>query len=45
MVIRISTFQLSLPAWGAWIEISDMSVNASTNRRSPHGERGLKLAD
>ena len=34
----------SLPAWGAWIEITGMlEPEKPTPRRSPHGERGLKL--
>ena len=32
---------LSLPAWGAWIEISGASGGATSGvSRSPHGERG-----
>ena len=35
---------LSLPAWGAWIEIlSYVPSPAATLGRSPHGGRGLKL--
>ena len=38
------TSLLSLPAWGAWIEIKDELDRMSLDeRRSPHGERGLKL--
>ena len=34
----------SLPAWGAWIEISKSVIRTSeVSSRSPHGERGLKL--
>ena len=39
----ICTFLLSLPAWGAWIEISSANaVKSIFQCRSPHGERGLK---
>jgi len=35
---------MSLPAWGEWIEIS-LAVSPTTlnERLSPHGESGLKL--
>ena len=34
---------LSLPAWGAWIEIqAQVWYKTDHDRRSPHGERGLK---
>jgi len=34
----------SLPSRGAWIEtIISIMVRAAVHRRSPHGERGLKL--
>ena len=33
----------SLPSRGAWIEISVLLHKKSRRRRSPHGERGLKL--
>ena len=33
----------SLPAWGAWVEISRNALrNSGIVSRSPHGERGLK---
>ena len=36
---------MSLPAWGAWIEISTENVKGGgAVRRSPHGERGLKCS-
>ena len=39
----ICTFLLSLPAWGAWIEIIEMLEDLDFETgRSPHGERGLK---
>ncbi len=34
---------LSLPAWGAWIEIPIITISSQKMCRSPHGERGLKL--
>ena len=35
----------SLPAWGAWVEISANAAAAAANGgRSPHGERGLKFS-
>ena len=35
---------LSLPSRGAWIEIvSELTGEQKETRRSPHGERGLKL--
>ncbi len=34
----------SLPAWGAWIEITRFKTDLDPLGRSPHGERGLKLA-
>ena len=35
----------SLPTRGAWIEISSAAASGgTTSGRSPHGERGLKLA-
>jgi len=35
---------LSLSVWGAWIEIKNLPFEDDTfNRRSPYGERGLKL--
>ena len=40
----ICTFLLSLPAWGAWIEIYLwVGFFSVSQRRSPHGERGLKF--
>ena len=34
---------MSLPARGAWIEMTDLIVSVpGANRRSPQGERGLK---
>ena len=35
---------MSLPARGAWIEILEVleEVEGEADRRSPHGERGLK---
>ncbi len=37
-------FLLSLPAWGAWIEIpSARRTKRAEKGRSPHGGRGLKL--
>ena len=34
----------SLPAWGAWVEISSAyNDQRAVTSRSPHGERGLKL--
>ncbi len=34
---------VSLPAWGAWIEISTNKLSLNVDVcRSPHGERGLK---
>ena len=35
---------LSLPVRGAWIEIAGAAKNRQRIRRSPCGERGLKLA-
>ena len=37
--------QRSLPAWGAWIEMSAGDFARVYWCRSPHGERGLKLTD
>ena len=35
---------MSLPAWGAWIEMASRQHNRPlVLRRSPHGERGLKF--
>ena len=35
--------ELSLPAWGVWIEIvSDDNLRKTLSSRSPHGECGLK---
>ena len=35
---------MSLPAWGVWIEIKIRYPETPlSNRRSPHGECGLKL--
>ena len=40
---RLSKPQLSLPARGAWIEISHVEIaSAVMHGRSPQGERGLK---
>ena len=37
------TEKLSLPVWGAWIEIhQDTEYLNTLYRRSPYGERGLK---
>ena len=34
---------MSLPSWGAWIEIGNPEVSrVACEGRSPHGERGLK---
>ena len=40
----VCAFLLSLPAWGAWIEIflDDHYADGKWGR-SPHGERGLKF--
>ena len=35
--------EVSLPARGAWIEIFVIGPTVVAIRRSPHGERGLKL--
>ena len=41
---RHTRHSVSLPAWGAWIEMQfgAMYVQFGNYRRSPHGERGLK---
>ena len=44
--IGSSLSTLSLSSWRAWIEIqSKTSTALPTYRRSPHGERGLKLLE
>ena len=35
---------VSLPARGAWVEIDTPGLMDKVERRSPHGERGLKWA-
>ena len=49
MVFRLRPYfakYRSLPSWGAWIEISTpWTALVTGQRRSPHGERGLKLPD
>ena len=39
-----SSYELSLPSRGAWIEMTDKTQQQRQRKcRSPHGERGLKL--
>ena len=35
--------RMSLPARGAWVEISSAHACSVSGRRSPHGERGLRV--
>ena len=42
-VVKVPRGFMSLPAWGAWIEIQFQTLTRrSVAGRSPHGERGLK---